>query len=48
VELIVTSGQRRLLDRDLPDHGSFLSKPYRPSQLIALVRQKIQQIPPGS
>jgi CheY-like chemotaxis protein len=48
VELIVTSGQQRLLDRDLPDHGSFLCKPYRTSQLIALVRQKMQQVPLAS
>jgi CheY-like chemotaxis protein len=45
VELIVTSGQQRLQDRDLPDHGSFLCKPYGPSQLVALVRQKMQQVP---
>jgi len=45
VELIVTSGQQRLFDRDLPDHGSFLCKPYRTSQLVALVRQKLQRVP---
>jgi CheY-like chemotaxis protein len=45
VELIVTSGRERLLDRQLPDHGSFLAKPYRVSQLIDLVRKKMQPVP---
>ena len=42
VELIVTSGRERLLDRQLPDHGSFLAKPYGVSQLIDLVRKKMR------
>ena len=45
IDLIVTSGRERLLDRQLPDHGSFLPKPYKASQLIALVRQKMRLVP---
>jgi CheY-like chemotaxis protein len=45
MELIVTSGHQRVLDRDLPDHGTFLCKPYRTAQLIALVRQKLRHAP---
>jgi CheY-like chemotaxis protein len=42
IELIVTSGRERLMDRQLPDHGSFLAKPYRMNQLIDLVRKKMR------
>lgn len=42
IQLIVTSGRYRLFDRDLPDDGSFLAKPYQQSQLVALVRQKLR------
>lgn len=41
LELIVTSGARRILDGDLPDHGTFLPKPYHPDQLAALVSAKL-------
>lgn len=41
IELIVTSGRRRLLDRELPDDGTFLAKPYSPAHLVELVRQKM-------
>ena len=41
MELIVTSGRNQLLDSELPDHGSFLAKPYHPCQLTRLVRQKL-------
>jgi DNA-binding NtrC family response regulator len=42
VELIVTSGTNKLDDSDLPDHGTFLGKPYRAEQLQNIVRQKLQ------
>jgi CheY-like chemotaxis protein len=45
IELIVTSGRERLMDRQLPDHGSFLAKPYRTAQLIELVRKKMGLVP---
>jgi CheY-like chemotaxis protein len=45
IELIVTSGRERLLDCDLPDSGSFLAKPYRPSELIDLIRRKMRLVP---
>ena len=45
IELIVTSGRERLLDRQLPDHGSFLPKPYQPSKLVELVIEKMRIVP---
>jgi CheY-like chemotaxis protein len=45
IELIVTSGRELLMDRQLPDHGSFLAKPYRMGQLIDLVRKKMRLVP---
>jgi CheY-like chemotaxis protein len=42
VELIVTSGTNDLDDRDLPDHGTFLAKPYRPERLQQIVREKLE------
>jgi CheY-like chemotaxis protein len=41
LEVIVTSGKRRLLDLSLPDHGTFLPKPYGLNTLIELVRSKL-------
>lgn len=41
LEVIVTSGARRFRDEDLPDHGTFLPKPYRPTDLAALVSAKL-------
>jgi DNA-binding NtrC family response regulator len=40
VELIVTSGTNDLDDTDLPDHGTFLAKPYRAEQLQHIVKKK--------
>ena len=42
VELIVTSGTKNLSDRDLPDSGTFLSKPYRPEHLQRIVKEKLK------
>lgn len=41
VGLIVTSGQVHVTDEELPDHGTFLPKPYRTEQLVNLVEEKL-------
>ncbi len=41
VELIVTSGEIKVKDSELPDHGTFLSKPYHTSRLIEVVENKV-------
>ncbi len=41
VELIVTSGTADVSDKDLPDSGTFLSKPYRIERLQDLVSEKL-------
>jgi DNA-binding NtrC family response regulator len=41
VELIVTSGAVTLADSDLPDHGTFLPKPYPPERLAEIVAEKL-------
>lgn len=42
MELIVTSGRARLRDAALPNHGTFLPKPYSVSKLIDLVEEKLR------
>ena len=41
VGLIVTSGQVHVPDEELPDHGTFLSKPYSTARLANLVAEKL-------
>jgi DNA-binding NtrC family response regulator len=41
VELVVTSGAEWLADKDLPDHGTFLPKPYRTNALVEIVEEKL-------
>ena len=41
IEIIVTSGARRLSDDQIPDHGHFLSKPYSAAALSELVGEKL-------
>jgi CheY-like chemotaxis protein len=41
VELIVTSGATVLTDFDLPDHGTFVPKPYNPANLVSIVEAKL-------
>ncbi len=41
VELIVTSGSNILADSELPDSGTFLSKPYRTDRLQHVVNEKL-------
>ena len=52
VELIVTSGGQKVEDSDLPDNGTFLSKPYNTSRLVKIVGEKVasrlsESDPPG-
>jgi CheY-like chemotaxis protein len=42
VELIVTSGTNHLADSDLPDSGTFLSKPYQTECLQNVVKKKLE------
>jgi DNA-binding NtrC family response regulator len=41
VQVIVTSGARTVANEDLPDHGTFLAKPYRTQQLLSIVEEKL-------
>lgn len=41
VGLIVTSGAVTIADEDLPDHGTFLAKPYPTQRLVDLVAEKL-------
>lgn len=41
VELIVTSGGTKVQDSELPDNGTFLTKPYNTSRLVEVVKQKV-------
>ena len=38
IELVLTSGQMRVRNEDMPARGRFLSKPYEPSELVHAVR----------
>jgi DNA-binding NtrC family response regulator len=42
VELIVTSGATALTTSDLPDHGTFVPKPYNPATLVSIVEAKLR------
>lgn len=35
IRLVLTSGRMRLANRDVPDHGQFVAKPYYPAQLLS-------------
>jgi DNA-binding NtrC family response regulator len=41
IELIVTSGEHHISDDDLPDHGTFLPKPYGQTDLVRTLREKL-------
>ncbi len=43
VAIVVTSGKRFVEEAALPDHGSFLPKPYQPEQLKQLVSSKLAE-----
>jgi CheY-like chemotaxis protein len=38
IQLVLTSGQMRLRNEDMPDRGRFLGKPYQSSELVRIVR----------
>jgi DNA-binding NtrC family response regulator len=41
VSLIVTSGAVSVTDEELPDHGTFLPKPYPTERLVNIVIRKL-------
>ena len=41
VGLVVTSGAVTVANEDLPDHGTFLAKPYPTQRLVDLVAEKL-------
>ncbi|CAA9492801.1 MAG: hypothetical protein AVDCRST_MAG44-306 [uncultured Sphingomonas sp.] len=41
VKVIVTSGAVTIADNDLPDHGTFLPKPYPTDRLVNIVAEKL-------
>lgn len=41
VELVVTSGATSIANVDLPDHGTFLGKPYPVERLVHIVATKL-------
>jgi DNA-binding NtrC family response regulator len=43
VGLIVTSGAVLIADEQLPDHGTFLPKPYPTSRLVDIVTRKLEE-----
>jgi CheY-like chemotaxis protein len=43
VELILTSGARKIPDDEMPDNGTFLPKPYGSQQLITLINRKAHE-----
>jgi hypothetical protein len=42
VELVITSGAVTLAEQELPDHGTFLPKPYPPQRLVQIVSTKLE------
>jgi CheY-like chemotaxis protein len=42
VALVVTSGHTDVSDADLPSGGKFLSKPYKPTQIAATLRELVR------
>jgi two-component system, response regulator PdtaR len=39
IRLVVTSGRKGLSDHEMPDHGRFVQKPYRQSELMSAIAQ---------
>lgn len=37
IRLVVTSGRKGLSNHELPDHGQFVQKPYRQSELMSAI-----------
>jgi two-component SAPR family response regulator len=47
VELVITSGATSIANNDLPDHGTFLGKPYPVDRLVPIVATKLDPTLPG-
>jgi len=47
VELIITSGATSIANDELPDHGTFLGKPYPVDRLVHIVATKLDPTLPG-
>ena len=45
IELVLTSGQMRVRNEDMPERGFFLCKPYDPSELVEVVRSRTNSGP---
>lgn len=43
IRIIVTSGQRRVVETMLPDSGRFIPKPYSPRSVIASIREMVAE-----
>lgn len=39
IRLVLTSGRQRLADREIPDHGLFVPKPYSTLQVVEAMHQ---------
>lgn len=42
VELVITSGATVIANDDLPDHGTFLGKPYQMDIMVQIVETKLR------
>jgi two-component system, response regulator PdtaR len=43
VLLVITSGQKKLTEAEIPDHGRFVAKPYRAAELLGQVDEMIHK-----
>ena len=41
IRLVLTSGRHRLADREVPDHGLFVSKPYGAEQVVQAIHEAV-------
>ncbi|MCJ2135998.1 response regulator [Methylobacterium sp. J-026] len=39
IRLVLTSGRHRFADRDVPDHGQFVPKPYNQAQVVRAIHR---------
>lgn len=44
IELILTSAAETLTEAEMPDSGTFLPKPYREQQLVAVLEEKLSRL----
>ena len=43
IKLVVTSGRPRPTDKQIPDDGRFVAKPYSPDALVEVIRRAISE-----